>query len=94
MAPVGLTLKKSHDKYAQDPQGELMLIYRCTACGALSTNRIVADDDPVAILEAFKQGALRTVELQQQCLEGDIQLLLEKDRFKVEICLYGSPVPM
>jgi hypothetical protein len=46
MAPVGLTLKKSRDKYARHTQGELMLVHRCQACGDLSINRIAADDDP------------------------------------------------
>jgi hypothetical protein len=53
MQPVGLSLKQTHKKYAQSPQGELMLIHRCTGCGDFSINRIAADDDADRMLEVF-----------------------------------------
>ena len=56
MAPVGLTVKRSRDKYARGLNGELMLVHRCTACGTLSINRIAADDDAVRIMETPNQG--------------------------------------
>ena len=55
MAPVGLTLKRTRDKYARQRGGELMLVHRCTHCGELVINRIAADDDPAPlILKEFK----------------------------------------
>lgn len=50
MEPVGLITKASRNRYAREPDGELMLIHRCAACGRLSLNRIAADDDADAIL--------------------------------------------
>src|SRR5512139_2755149 len=45
MRPVGLTLKRSRDKYGGQAAGELMLVHQCSECGKLSINRIAADDD-------------------------------------------------
>src|SRR5688500_3395418 len=45
MRAIGLTMKAGRNKYQPDSRGELMLIHQCTDCGALSINRIAADDD-------------------------------------------------
>lgn len=92
MAPVGLAFKRTRDKYAGGNQGELMLVHRCTNCGDLSINRIAADDDPMAILIAFEQGASSTGQFQQMCFEQGILLLQESDRPEVEACLYGAAI--
>ena len=42
MLPVGLTIKATNKRYPC--QGELMLVHRCTDCGAVSINRLAADD--------------------------------------------------
>jgi len=42
MLPIGVTLKATKKKYLC--QGELMLVHRCVECGAVSINRIAADD--------------------------------------------------
>ena len=48
MRPIGLTMKKSRNKYQIKSRGELMLIHECIECRTLSINRIAADDDPEA----------------------------------------------
>jgi hypothetical protein len=54
MKPIGLTLKRSRNKYQLEPRGELMLVHACADCATVSINRIAADDDPEAILSIFK----------------------------------------
>jgi len=54
MKPVGVTLKKTHKKYAWANRGELMLVHRCNECGKLSINRIAADDDVGLVLALFE----------------------------------------
>lgn len=90
MAPVGLTFKRSRDKYARDRSGELMIVHRCTDCGALSINRIAADDDPVCLLAALTQPVGTRGTLQSACARQGIRLLAEADRPLVLTRLYGS----
>ena len=90
MAPVGLTLKKSRDKYTRHPQGELMLVHRCQACGDLSINRIAADDDPLKILALVEQKPADTDQLQRTCQEQGICLLANTDRAILQTRLFGS----
>ena len=54
MKPVGLTMKKSRNKYQAGPRGELMLVHACVECSTVSINRIAADDDPERVLAVFK----------------------------------------
>jgi len=60
MRPVGLTFKHVHKKYAPEsqaggaPRGELMLVHHCTTCGAISLNRIAADDNARSLWEVFE----------------------------------------
>lgn len=54
MKPIGLTMKKSRNKYQLSPRGELMLIHECVECKCLSINRIAADDDPETVLFVFR----------------------------------------
>src|SRR5262245_51293735 len=55
MKPIGLTMKKSRNKYRLESHGELMLIHECMECAALSINRIAADDDSESILRVFQE---------------------------------------
>lgn len=91
MAPIGLTVKRSRDKYARGLNGELMLVHRCTACGTLSINRIAADDDTLKILESLER-ALEN--LAQDCLVQGINLLIEQDFPVVEQQLFGAETPV
>lgn len=89
MAPVGLALKRTRDKYANGRQGELLLVHRCTGCGDLSLNRIAADDDPPGILAAFECGVGSAPEFREQCLKAGITLLQTEHCPLVESRLYG-----
>ncbi len=82
MIPVGLTVKRSRDKYANDGQGELMLVHRCTDCGDLSINRIAADDDSVRMLAL----------LDRHCQEKTIHSL-GSARIRVSGCSLMKIVP-
>lgn len=88
MAPVGLTLKHSRDKYAGGSRGELMLVHCCTACGSLSINRIAADDDAIEVLASLGQ---YSHVLDRLCQAQGIALMNENDRPLVESRLYGMP---
>ncbi len=90
MAPVGLTVKHSRDKYTRGLNGELMLVHHCMSCGDLSINRIAADDDAVIIMESLSR---LTDTLAQQCLGQGITLLTEQDLTVVEQRLFGGSVP-
>ena len=54
MKPIGLTMKKSRNKYQLSPRGELMLVHQCVECNTLSINRIAADDDSERVLAVFQ----------------------------------------
>jgi DNA-directed RNA polymerase subunit RPC12/RpoP len=55
MRPIGLTLKRSRNKYARERDGEVMLIHQCAECGKLSINRIAADDNEALILQTLEE---------------------------------------
>ena len=88
MHPVGLTVKKSRNKYKEG--GELMLIHLCSDCGKVSINRIAADDLKERILSVF----IQTSELDQRTvnqLERDsIRILQSRDIELVQVRLYGK----
>jgi hypothetical protein len=90
MAPVGLTLKRSRDKYTNRGGGELMLVHRCTQCGGLSINRIAADDDPTKILVLVEGSSEDSKNIQQQCVPHGIQLLESSERRLVLTRLFGK----
>jgi hypothetical protein len=94
MAPVGLTLKRSLDKYANDGQGELMLIHLCKECRDLSINRIAADDDPVRIMEILTSTPAHNFDLQELCKSQSIQLLTIQDRPLIETRLFGVKIEL
>jgi hypothetical protein len=96
MQPVGLTLKKTRNKYGPG-WGELMLIHRCTDCGKLSINRIAADDDAERILEIYERsvngdwmiGKLGIREETGRLDQAGIRLLGPSDRGRVHARLFG-----
>lgn len=93
MRPIGLSVKRSRDKYAAHSNGELMLIHQCNECGGLSINRIAADDDPQALLGIFDQSAHLPTALQQQILEQGIHLLQAREMTLVATRLLGKAHP-
>lgn len=97
MAPVGLTHKRSPDKYHQNHPGELMLVHRCMECGALSINRIAADDDPERLLRIFEHSLSESSYLLARDMNNNIDLLQEDDRDLLQSRLFGgvfTPVPV
>ena len=89
MKPVGLTVKKSKNKYRAEAQGELMLIHQCVACAALSMNRIAADDDAELVLTVFQESLVFHSQLNLLCQPHDLAPLNGQDIEAVEAQLYG-----
>ena len=91
MAPVGLTLKRSRDKYASQPGGELMLVHCCSHCGELIINRVAADDIPEEltrlIIDPVHQEALV-----DECAAQGINLLGPDELPLVQRRLFGQAV--
>jgi len=89
MQPIGLTVKRSHNKYGLETYGELMLIHRCSECGKLSINRIAADDQIERLMEIFWASLGLDSPIQRQLDGSGIHLLREED-VKLIICqLHG-----
>src|SRR5215510_3613833 len=92
MKPIGLTMKKSRNKYQLEARGELMLIHECTECESLSINRIAADDDSDSILDVFQDSFGRSYQQLQLCEEQGILLLGPEALRAVHIQLFGPVV--
>ena len=92
MAPVGLTFKVTRDKYVRQSNGELMLIHRCNFCGALSINRIAADDDAFRLLDILGKDPGNHPLLIENCRNSGIRLLGQDHRNLVHAQLFGSGV--
>lgn len=90
MAPVGLTLKRSRDKYAKQSGDELMLVHRCIQCGEIVINRIAADDDPTKILALIRERNSSLSNIQKQCRTQGIQMLNTADLRLAHTRLYGK----
>ncbi len=89
MKPVGLTMKKSRNKYQLNPRGELMLVHICTDCNSVSINRIAADDDPESVLAVYHS----SLEISHLFFEAlGIKMLNAKDMQAVYTQLYGQTV--
>lgn len=86
MKPVGLTMKKSRNKYQLSPRGELMLVHICTDCESVSINRIAADDDPKTILEVFRNSLNFSLHN-----EDEISILRNEDMVIEQ--LFGMRIP-
>ena len=89
MKPVGLTLKRTRDKYAGAWSGELMLIHRCSDCGHISINRIAADDDPETILGVYSASLAADDQLSAMLAANGIYALAAEDAEIVRARLYG-----
>lgn len=89
MEPIGLTLKRSRNKYATERDGELMLVHRCTICAKVSINRIAADDSVAAITDLFARSSA-DAELAEYLTTQGIDLLTGADAELVQRRLFGS----
>jgi hypothetical protein len=90
MKPIGLTMKKSRNKYQLSPRGELMLVHQCAECESISINRIAADDDLQTILAVFHD----SLSLSHRFLDDqkDIFILCAQDEIIVHTQLFGLGV--
>jgi hypothetical protein len=88
MKPIGLTLKRSRNKYQLESRGELMLIHACEGCGTISINRIAADDDPETVLAIFQS----SLDIDHHCfyLQYVMEMLNTEDTEVIYIQLYGQ----
>ena len=94
MKPIGLTMKKSRNKYRLESRGELMLVHECTECRTLSINRIAADDDPENILTIFQDSFLYGHPMRQSCESQGIIMLDEGETEMAYQQLYGQVMEM
>lgn len=92
MRPVGLTMKKSRNKYQREPRGELMLIHECMECKALSINRIAADDDSETVLAVFQASLVLGQQVYEICQQYGIVILNAHETELVYTQLYGHAV--
>jgi DNA-directed RNA polymerase subunit RPC12/RpoP len=90
MRPIGLTLKNDRNKYAAAPSGELMVVHRCTDCGALSINRIAADDGAEILLEIFHSSRQMERRDQRALEQAGIRILVRNDWGIVSRRLFGE----
>jgi len=89
MKPIGLTMKKSGNKYQREPRGELMLVHECVECKALSINRIAADDDSGAVMAVFQESLTLGHQIHARCQQYGIVILNAEDTKVVHAQLYG-----
>ena len=89
MKPIGLTMKKSRNKYRLEARGELMLIHECMDCASLSINRIAADDDSESILRVFQGYFGHSDQKFQLCEEHGITMLGPDAIRTVQAQLFG-----
>ena len=90
MKPIGLSMKTSRNKYQRHSRGELMLIHQCTDCGALSINRIAADDESETIRAVFHESLALGQQMHSLCQENGIVMLKPEEASFVYTQLYGK----
>jgi hypothetical protein len=92
MKPIGLTMKKSKNKYRLESGGELMLVHECVECGTLSINRIAADDASESVMEVFNESLLFSYKIRLRCEGHGIFMLNAEEAESVYVQLYGPGV--
>ena len=90
MKPIGLTIKRSRNRYQSVPRGELMLIHECVECKSLSINRIAADDGPETVLSIFKTSLAFRHRSRVLYEQHGIVMLNAEDQEIVYTQLYGQ----
>jgi hypothetical protein len=93
MHPIGLTLKTTRNKYAPCPAGEVMVVHRCTVCGAFSVNRIAADDGVNPLMDVFRSSLALPDQIRNTLCDLGICLLERADADIVSHRLFGSLQP-
>jgi hypothetical protein len=90
MQPVGLTTKHSHNKYARDRDGELMIVHECSRCRKMAINRIAADDSAGELLGLFERSCEPSAEFLADLSGAGIVLLTALDRALMRRRLLGN----
>jgi hypothetical protein len=90
MQPVGLTFKRRQKKYASRQPGEMMLLHQCTACGALSINRLAADDTAASLWEVYEASSALSPGVRALAAAEGIDLLGSAERELVQARLPGG----
>jgi len=90
MQPIGLTIKRSRNKYAGERDGELMLIHRCTICAKVAINRIAADDCAAAIVQIFDSSIQTSAACQAELDRMGVSMLITGDTDLVSEQLFGK----
>lgn len=90
MQPIGLTTKRSRNKYASESAGELMLIHRCTVCEKIVINRIAADDSTAVILALFEDSRATSAAHQAELEAIGVAILGSRDAVLVRRRLFGN----
>ncbi|HMO59848.1 MAG TPA: RNHCP domain-containing protein [Roseiflexaceae bacterium] len=90
MEPIGLTAKRSRNKYSSEQRGELMLVHRCSLCGKLAINRIAADDSTAVIGELFAASCAAAASITDTLAAQGIILLTEADIQLIQQRLIGA----
>ena len=91
MSPMGLTFKQEGiDKYGKPKKGELMIVHQCNDCGAISINRLAADDEEGIILKLFADSCVMGEAERKKFFEKEIKILKETDKKEVYIQLFGK----
>ncbi|MBN2117397.1 MAG: RNHCP domain-containing protein [Anaerolineales bacterium] len=89
MKPIGLTMKKSRNKYQRERGGELMLVHECVECRTLSINRIAADDDSETVMAVFTESFALGQQVRSRCQGQGIAILDADQAEAVRAQLYG-----
>jgi hypothetical protein len=92
MKPIGLTFKRQRKKYGSFLQGELMLIHQCVECGAVSINRLAADDDVERLFSVYEYSLHLDGELYRKLTSIGIALVDEEHRILVTRRIAGTSI--
>jgi hypothetical protein len=94
MRPVGLTTKRSRNKYARERDGELMIIHQCTVCAKLVLNRIAADDSDSALIDIFEASFAPSPSVAAKLAAAGVVPLAPGERDLVRRRLFGAAPPL
>jgi len=94
MRPIGLTMKKTRNKYRLESRGELMLVHECTECNSLSINRIAADDDSESIISVFQDSLMQGLRQYYRSKQQGIEILGAGETELVYEQLYGQKIEL
>jgi len=89
MRPIGLTTKRSRNKYADERDGELMIVHQCTGCEKLVINRIAGDDSAAAIDELFAASSAVGPTVRSELAGTGVSILTARDGDLLRRRLFG-----